>query len=135
MSYVPLLTLLLTVGGCALSLWWVEAPAPPQVVSTLDFMPLTRRSGRTALGRRPVTTPPGDPSLFADVRCCRYVRPPEYKPRPSLRSPVRVAPGPSPAAVARAAWRADVAPFIPPAPVLFNLQEPTPATDEHETAA
>lgn len=114
MSYIPLLTLLLTIGGGALAVYLVEPPPRPRAAAVIDLMPLTRRAGLTALGVKPVTTPPGDPSLFADVRCCRYTPP-----------------DPSPATVARAAWRADVAPFVPPVPVLLDL----PAPGEHERVA
>lgn len=133
MSYIPLLTLLLTIGGGALAGYLVEPPPRPRAAAVIDHMPLTRRAGFTPFGVPPVTTPPGDPSLFADVRCCRYTPPPVERPRLTLRSARHRPPAvdPSPATVARAAWRADVAPFVPPVPVLLDLQAP----GDHERVA
>ena len=116
MTYIPMITLLATVvGGCWALAEITPVPVPPRVVM------IGRLSGidGLAFGRyQPTTTPPGDPSLFADVRCQRYVPHPDtLRKVPPVFTNRRIAPG-------------EAGRFPAPVAPVFVHQARTPTTAE-----
>lgn len=131
MNYVPLAYLAITIIGAAMALSEITPVAqPPRLVM------IGRTSGNDGLAfgyLPPVTTPAGDPGLFAYVKCQHYEAPPQRHVPARLRParPYRAAPAAvsTPALpVANRGW------MIPPVPV-FTPQTPTPTTGEQVAIA
>jgi len=71
-EYVPLMFLFITAVGGVGAVSSLQPPPPKPRPRPLTGMLLMERRGLNAYGLPYVTTGPGDPDLFADVRPARY---------------------------------------------------------------